>query len=127
MLASPRPATLPTFFEEVRRIPLAIRCRAQGGPRLENAFAPPIDPKVRSLAPLRPFERAHIDHYLIDHHLVVLVTGKRVTLTRRAWLTAMIDQATKVVLALSISFYSPSRRASRHGHALNGIAEEEQL
>lgn len=101
-----KPASLPTFFAEVNRIPVATRCAAQGGSRLANAFVPPVDPNARSLKPLRPFERAHVDHYLIDQHVVVLRTGGRKKITKRAWLTAMIDQAT--------TLFSPCR--FRFGH-----------
>lgn len=106
-----KPPSLPTFFAEVNRIPLVNRCRAQGGSRLANTVEPPTDPTDRSLSPIRPFERAHIDHYLIDQHVVVLRSSKKKILTKRAWLTVMIDQATHAVLAMSISFRSPSRHA----------------
>lgn len=106
-----KPVSLPTFFAEVARIPIVDRGAAQGGARLANALAPPIAPALRSLTPLRPFERAHIDHYLIDQHVVVLQQGKTRKATKRAWLTVMIDQATQIVLAMSLSFRSPSRRA----------------
>jgi transposase InsO family protein len=107
----PKAASLPTFSKEVGRIALAARAGAQGGKRLANTYAAPIDPHVRALNPLRPFERAHIDHYEIDQHVVVLTTGKDKRRTKRPWLTVMIDQATGVVLAIAISFRSPSRRA----------------
>lgn len=124
-------ASLPTFFKEVSRIALATRSGAQGGKRLANTYAAPIDPRVRTLNPLRPFERAHIDHYEIDQHVVVLITGKNKRRTKRPWLTVMIDQATGVVLAIAISFRSPSRRACacvmrdcvrRHGRLPETIA-----
>jgi len=107
----PKPISLPTFFAEVNRIPLAKRCEFQGGARLANALAPPVSPSERSLEPKRPFERAHIDHYLIDQHVVALQTSPKKKDTKRAWLTVMIDQATQVVLAISLSFRSPSRHA----------------
>jgi len=109
--APARPVSLRTFFTEVARIPMAQRGAAQGGARMANALAPPVAPNLRSLTPLRPFERAHIDHYLIDQHVVLLRLGKNKKITKRAWLTVMIDQATKVVFSISISFRSPSRRA----------------
>lgn len=107
----PKAASLPTFFEEVRRIAIATRSQAQGGKRLANTHAAPVDPDLRALNPLRPFERAHIDHYEIDQHVIVLITAKNKRRTKRPWLTVMIDQATSVVLAIAISFRSPSRRA----------------
>lgn len=107
----PKAASLPTFFAEVRRIAIATRSEAQGGKRLANTYAAPVEPGLRALNPLRPFERAHIDHYEIDQHVIVLITGKNKRRTKRPWLTAMIDQATGVVLAIAISFRSPSRRS----------------
>lgn len=106
-----KPVSLPTFLKEVRKIPLQERSLAQGGSRLANVNAPPIDAAQRSLQPLRAFERAHIDHYKVDQHVVTLTQGSGKKSTERPWLTAMIDQATHVVLAISISFRSPSRRS----------------
>lgn len=106
-----KPVSLPTFFAEVSRISPATKAAAQGGVRSANAHAAPIDPSLRTLVPLRPFERVHIDHYQIDQHVVVLQSGDGEKGKKRPWLTAMIDQATHVILAISISFRSPSRHA----------------
>jgi putative transposase len=103
-----RHATFPTFLAEIARLAPEAVALKQGGQRAANAAAAPVDPLVRMLTPQRAFERAHIDHYLVDQHIVTLVTGKK-TYLKRAWLTVMIDQATGVVLAISLSFRSPSR------------------
>src|SRR6185312_169517 len=55
-------------------------------------------------------ERAHIDHCLLKLHLWVGESGGKV-IRKRAWLTAMVDEATGAVLAMSLSFRNPSRRA----------------
>jgi len=103
-----RPATYPTFLAEIARLAPETVALKQGGQRAANAAAAPVNPAVRMLTPQRAFERAHIDHYLTDQHIVLLVTKKK-TFHKRAWLTVMIDQAMGVVLAISLSFRSPSR------------------
>lgn len=103
-----RPTTFPTFLAEIARLAPEAVAFKQGGQRAANAAAAPVNPAKRMLTPLRAFERAHIDHYLVDQHIVILVTKKK-TFHKLAWLTVMIDQATGVVLAISLSFRSPSR------------------
>lgn len=107
---SPRPVSLSTFLKELARIPATELALAQGGRRSSNAVAAPIAPRSRALTPLRAFERAHIDHYLVDQHVVVGIFGNQ-RKTKRLWLSVMVDQATQVVLAMSVSFRDPSRRA----------------
>lgn len=106
----PKCATLPTFLQEFRRIPSEERGQKQGGRRLGSAQGQPVTPTARSLTPLRAFERAHIDHYKVDQHIVVIAGAKRKK-TKRPWLTAMIDQATHAVLGMSLSFRNPSRHS----------------
>jgi transposase InsO family protein len=97
-----------TFRSEVSRLSAETVAQVQGGRRSFNAVAAPVDPTKRTLQPLRAFEKAHIDHYECDQHVVIgQRQGKAVT--RRLWLTVMIDQATSAVLAISISTKSPSR------------------
>jgi putative transposase len=82
----------------------------KGGRRLANATADPFDPTAKTLLATRPFEVAHIDHYKTDLHVVIgQVRGERIT--RRAWLTAMVDGFTKEVLALWLGFADPSKKS----------------
>lgn len=106
----PKCTTLPTFLREFNQIPSEERGQKQGGRRLESAQAQPVSPTARSLKPLRAFERAHIDHYKVDQHIVVIAGAKRKR-TKRPWLTVMIDQATHAVLGISLSFRNPSRHS----------------
>lgn len=106
-----KPVSLPTFLNVFRKIPLQEKSLMQGGRRLANVNAPPVEMRMRSLQPLRAFERVHIDHYKVDQHVVTLTCGDGKKITKRPWLTAMIDQTTHVVLAISVSFRSPSRRS----------------
>jgi transposase InsO family protein len=108
--SGPRPVSLPTFMAELRRIPIQQQALAQGGRRSANALAEPIRPEARAPKPLRAFERAHIDHYLVDQHVVVGTFSKKKK-TKRPWLTVMVDQAAGVVLAISVAFRAPSRRS----------------
>lgn len=109
-LPGPKPVSLNTFLKELSRIPAEERALAQGGHRSATAMAAPVAPRDRALTPLRAWERAHIDHYLIDQHVLVgIFANKRKA--KRAWLTVMVDQTTQVVLAISVSFRAPSRRA----------------
>jgi transposase InsO family protein len=108
--SSPKPVSLNTFLVELSRIPAEKRALAQGGHRGATAMAAPIAPRARALTPLRAFERAHIDHYFADQHAIVGIFGKK-RRTRRVWLSVMVDQATQVVLGMSLSFRDPSRRA----------------
>ncbi|WP_431635282.1 hypothetical protein ACQVBX_15835 [Dyella sp. KULCS107] len=110
VLSGDRPISFPAFLRRVRRITPEVAAKARGGKRAENAAAAPADPRERSNLALRPFERAHVDHAVLDIHLVVMVTGGK-QVTDRPWLTIMTDEFTGAVLAMSLSFRPPSRRS----------------
>lgn len=85
--------------------PLALE---RGGKRLANKLAQPSPTESRAMLPIRPFELASCDHYLCDLYVVVCdANGLRYAM--RPWLTVLRDCYTKGVLAISISFRSPSR------------------
>jgi putative transposase len=110
LLSSTRPVSFVTFLKCCReRDPEAI-AKARGGSRLANAVRAPVSPELRSLKPLRPFQRAHIDHYPCDLHVVV-APELRKGRTKRPWLTLLRDEATGAVLAAALSFLSPSKRS----------------
>lgn len=95
----------------------------KGGRRLENQQADSFDPAKKTITATRPFAVAHIDHWKTDLHLVVgYVNGAKIT--KRAWLTAMVDAFNGEVLAIWLSFSDPSKKsctmvirdcARRHG------------
>lgn len=123
------PISLPTFYQECKRVDPEQAGRSRGGRRLANAMAAPVDPMQRSLGPLRPFERAQVDHYTCDLH--VLVGGRDEGFTLRPYLTALRDQYSGVILAMSLGFRHPSRWACsgvlrdcvrRHGRLPETIA-----
>lgn len=106
---STKAVSYPTFLKFCRRQDPESTALARGGRRFANAHRPPVAPELKSLKQLRPFERAHIDHYTCDLHVVVAPGRKDGT--KRPWLTLMRDEATGTVLAMSLSFLAPSRRS----------------
>lgn len=102
--------TFRAFLKRVRTLDPEVVARARGGKRAANAAAAPTSPTKRQMLATRPFQRAHVDHALLDIHLKVMESGGR-ALTSRAWLTAMVDEYSGAVLAMSLSFRSPSKRS----------------
>ena len=83
---------------------------SRGGRRASNAVAASIDPLQRSLLPTRSFSIAHIDHHEVDLALVV-GQAKGGALTKRAWLTGMVDAYSGEVLGLWLSYKDPCRES----------------
>lgn len=106
-----RPVGRSTFYEYWDRISLRGEDSfSKGGRRLENQQADSFDPEKKSIIATRPFAVAHIDHWKTDFHLVVgHVNGRKIT--RRAWLTAMVDSFSGEVLAIWLSFSDPSKKS----------------
>lgn len=80
---------------------------ARGGRRASNAAASSIDPLNRTLLPTRAFSIGHIDHYEVDIALL-LGRAKQRNITRRAWLTAMVDAYSGEVLGIWLTYRAPS-------------------
>lgn len=104
--ADSKPVHRTTFEGRCRALPGEIRERARAGRRAGNAHAAPVPHDYKHLTPARAMERVHIDHYLCDIHVLVGHTDKPET--RRPWLTAMRDESTGAIFALSLSFRAPS-------------------
>jgi len=107
---STRPVSFVTFLKYCRGRDPETTAMARGGRRLANAKRAPVAPELRTLKPLRPFQRAHIDHYTCDLHVVIapeLQKGR----TKRPWLTLLRDECTGAVLSTALSFLPPSRRS----------------
>lgn len=118
-----------TFRSRCRFLDAERVARRRGGRRAANSAAPPTDPKKRGLGVLRPFERAHLDHYHADIFLYIAHSGNR-SFALRPWVTVLIDEATSMVLAFTISLGAPSRKsvgrvlrdcARRHGRLPESI------
>ncbi len=103
------PVAYGTYALRGKRIPAEEVAASRSGKRAAAAAAHPVAPSLKHLSPVRAFERAHVDHYLCDVHVVVAEGKKRYT--QRPQLTAMRDQATGSVLAFSLSFMAPSRHS----------------
>ncbi len=104
------PVCRKTFTRHLHQIPAEVIAFGRGGKRMANAVAAPSDPLKRGLKAQVSWERAAIDHYLADIYLIYYsVDGK--VYVERPWVTAMIDLCSSIVLAVSISFLSPSRRS----------------
>jgi putative transposase len=82
----------------------------RGGRRASNAAASSIDPLRRTLLPTRAFSIAHIDHYNVDIALL-LGHAKDKSITKRAWLTGMVDAYSGEVLGLWLSYKAPCRNS----------------
>lgn len=105
------PITRSTFYTYWDRISLRNEdSYSKGGRRLENQQADSFDPAKRTIIATRPFAVAHIDHWKTDLHLVVgYINGAKIT--KRAWLTAMVDSFSGEVLAIWLSFADPSKKS----------------
>lgn len=106
-----RPVSRSTFYTYWNQISLSNNDSfKKGGRRLENEQADSFDPKTKTVIATRPFAVAHIDHWKTDLHLVVgYINGAKIT--KRAWLTAMVDAFSGEVLAIWLSFADPSKKS----------------
>ena len=84
--------------------------RGRGGKRAANAAAHPTKVSDRGFLATAPFQLASLDHCLLDQECVVAVSNG-ITYTAKPWLTAMVDVNSKDVLAIWLSFRTPSSRA----------------
>lgn len=105
------PLSQPTFYRYFRNFTSRTNHDLQrGGRRMSNAATDSIEPSKRALLATRAFSVAHIDHYNVDIALLVgRVGGKPVT--KRAWLTALVDAYSGEVLGLWLSFRAPCRQS----------------
>ncbi|RDS84138.1 TnsA endonuclease N-terminal domain-containing protein [Dyella psychrodurans] len=100
--------SFPTFLKLIRSLDLEKTAEQRGGNRAANAAAAPVSVEKRSPGASRPFERVHIDHYLTDQHIVLVIVGRK-KITGRLWLTLARDEYTGAIVGMSLSFYAPSR------------------
>jgi len=104
------PVSSKTFNSRLRSIPADEIAFGRGGKRAGNASAAPTDPEERALKPQLPWQLVAIDHYLADI-FIIFHSGDKKIYVERPWITAMVDLFSKRVLAITVSFLSPSRRA----------------
>ncbi len=97
-----------TFLSHLRRRdPIQVALQ-RGGKRLRNAAQAPSPVDDRAVKAVRPLELATCDHYLVDLFCTFAETRDK-RYARKPWLTVLRDIATGMVLAIWVSFESPSR------------------
>jgi len=104
---------LPVSWETFRRAAqdlIANTARGRGGRRSGHAHENPTNPSDRLIRAGVPWQLAAIDHSLTKIYLRIF-DSDGVVWVMKAWLTAMVDLATKKVLAYTLSFQPPSRRS----------------
>lgn len=102
------PVSRNTFNHRLKLIPENIIAAKRGGKRARNAKSEPSNPIKRSLKPQLAWQSAAVDHYLADIYLIYF-SSRGVANVMRPWVSAMIDLSSSAVLAVTISFKSPSR------------------
>lgn len=105
-----QPISKPTFLKLLHQLEAEASSR-RSGLRGANAAASPSAISDRVIPPMRPFERATCDHYLVDMSCVVTKKGDRKLYTRRPWFTVLRDIATGMIIAFWLSFARPNRTA----------------
>lgn len=94
----------------IKKLPAHAVAVARKGRKGAYALEPRQDAHdgVDKMAPERPFERAHIDHTLID---VETLFGETSAPLGRVWCTLMVDQDSRVCLAAYLTYDPPSYRS----------------
>ena len=99
-----------TFLRYMNKISKSYIAYQRGGKRLRNGVLEPTNPLDRNLKFQIPWQAAAVDEYLADIYLV-FYTADGQPYVARPWLAAMIDLSTSKILAITISFKSPSKRS----------------
>jgi transposase InsO family protein len=99
-----------TFLRYIKKLPESYIAFQRGGRRSRNGVLEPTNPLERNLKFQIPWQAAAIDEYLADIYLV-FYTADGTPYVDRPWLAAMIDLSTSKILAITISFKSPSKRS----------------
>lgn len=104
------PVSRTTLRRYIREADPTEVAAGRGGRRAANAAACPAPIDKRELKPELPFVFAVVDHYLCDIETVIADAVDR-TFTARPWLTALVDVATGALLAVWLSYRTPSVRS----------------
>ena len=99
-----------TFAQAIGRRPRLVQAERRRGPRAAYPYEP-FYWELELTTPRhgdRPFEICHVDHTQLDIELVASTNGSPLG---RPWLTILTDAYSRSVLALSLSFDSPSYRS----------------
>lgn len=101
------PVTRKTFSKYLIRKKQREIAYARGGKRAANAASDSSEVSKRSLKAQLAFENASVDHYLSDIYIVCFSSTENIYV-QRPWISAMVDEATNAILAVTILFSSPS-------------------
>lgn len=104
------PVSKPTFVKRLDAIPPEEIALIRGGVRAANAVSEPSNPEKRSIKAQCAWQVVTVDHYLADIELIFFANQNEVFVVR-PWITAMVDIHSNEVLAVVISFKSPSKIA----------------
>lgn len=105
-------ATLPTpsyawLCKLLNRLPPELVARARSGDKVAYGLESRIEPTdlADAIEPVRPFERAHIDHTVLD---LESIEDQAWIGLGRIWITIMIDHYSRRVLGLHLTYAAPS-------------------
>jgi putative transposase len=101
------PLSLKTFYGLVHGYQAAEKDGRRRGPRAAYQAQGPMTgtPMPAAHADI-PWQRTHLDHTEVDVETASRLTGR--PLRKRPWLTALIDECSRRVLAAYLSLYPPS-------------------
>lgn len=104
------PVCRPTLEKYIAKADPRKIAHGRGGRRAANAAAEPSPVGSRQLLATRPFELGTMDHYYANI-VCVLAASNGVVYKARPWISVLLDVNSGDVLAVWISFRSPSTRA----------------
>lgn len=91
----------------IKRLPPDLVARARSGDKVAYGLEPRVESTdlASAMEPVRPFERAHIDHTLLD---LESIADQAWMGLGRVWITLMIDHYSRRVLGLYLTYAAPS-------------------
>lgn len=100
------PASLRTLYRTIKRYSMEKSERARRGRRAAYQVSAPIgDVFLGSVHGHRPWQVGHVDHVLLDVHLV---SGRTGAVLGKAWLTIIMDAYSRMPVGFALRFDSPS-------------------
>lgn len=91
----------------LKKLPPDLVARARNGDKVAYGHEPRVESTdlAEAAEPVRPFQRAHIDHTLLD---METIADQAWTGLGRLWITIMIDHYSRRVLGLHLTYAAPS-------------------
>ncbi len=103
------PMSRTTFWKYIAKADQREIGQGRGGRRAANAAAEPTPVEKRQFKATRPFEVGTMDHYKADI-ICRLVSANGKVYQLRPWISVLVDLYSRFILALWLSFQSPSTR-----------------